>query len=167
MALIIFDLSKIFSAQKQLDEALEKAHGFEQEKIFIHKKLALLVELSELANEVKSFKYWSVQKKIDIEKINLEFADCMHFLISFANHSKKIKNIYEINFQTKMNEKQLSEFFVDIFKLVMNINDKCYYEKLIENFLILALNISIFPEDLINYYLKKNKINYDRIANKY
>jgi dimeric dUTPase (all-alpha-NTP-PPase superfamily) len=54
------NLSKLFELQRQLDEHIEKEHPRKPGEDRLAKKiLALLVELGELANEHRGFKYWS------------------------------------------------------------------------------------------------------------
>jgi dimeric dUTPase (all-alpha-NTP-PPase superfamily) len=55
---MIIDFRDIVKEQKQLNAQIFANHGITNEKQkFNELKLALLVELGELANEVKSFKY--------------------------------------------------------------------------------------------------------------
>lgn len=49
------------------------------------KLLALSVEVSELANATKCFKYWSNQGPENRDRITDEFADILHMLLSVAN----------------------------------------------------------------------------------
>ncbi|WP_044894823.1 dUTP diphosphatase [Bacillus alveayuensis] len=54
------NLSKLFEMQRQLDERIEREHLRQEGEDRLAKKiLALLVELGELANEHRGFKYWS------------------------------------------------------------------------------------------------------------
>ena len=53
------NLSKLFKIQKQLDERIVKEKGLEGQDLLDKKILALQVELGELANEWRGFKYWS------------------------------------------------------------------------------------------------------------
>jgi dimeric dUTPase (all-alpha-NTP-PPase superfamily) len=54
------NLQKLFEMQRQLDEHIEKEHPREPGEDRLAKKiLALFVELGELANEHRGFKYWS------------------------------------------------------------------------------------------------------------
>jgi dimeric dUTPase (all-alpha-NTP-PPase superfamily) len=54
------NLQKLFELQRQLDEHIEKEHPREPGEDRMAKKiLALFVELGELANEHRGFKYWS------------------------------------------------------------------------------------------------------------
>ena len=67
--------------QKELDTAIFKNAGITQYPLE-NIRLSLLVELGELANEWKGFKYWKKDKKINREKLLDEFADCLHFALS-------------------------------------------------------------------------------------
>lgn len=54
------DISKLFKIQKELDEHIEQKHPrFDGEDRLSKKILSLLVELGELANEQRSWKFWS------------------------------------------------------------------------------------------------------------
>lgn len=53
------NLSKLFEMQKKLDEDIMKRKGLEGQDLLPKKILALQVELGELANEWRGFKFWS------------------------------------------------------------------------------------------------------------
>jgi dimeric dUTPase (all-alpha-NTP-PPase superfamily) len=54
------NLAKLFELQRQLDEHIEQEHPRQEGEDRLAKKiLALMVELGELANEHRGFKYWS------------------------------------------------------------------------------------------------------------
>lgn len=53
------DLSKLFETQKELDAHIVKEKGLEGQDLLDKKILALQVELGELANEWRGFKFWS------------------------------------------------------------------------------------------------------------
>lgn len=54
------NLAKLFEMQRQLDEHIEKEHPRQEGEDRLAKKiLALQVELGELANEARFFKFWS------------------------------------------------------------------------------------------------------------
>lgn len=53
------DLSKLFGMQRELDERIVREKGLEGQNLLPNKILALQVELGELANEARFFKYWS------------------------------------------------------------------------------------------------------------
>jgi dimeric dUTPase (all-alpha-NTP-PPase superfamily) len=53
------NLQKLFELQRQLDERIIREKGLEGKDLLPNKILALQVELGELANEWRGFKYWS------------------------------------------------------------------------------------------------------------
>lgn len=57
------DLSKLFEMQRELDERIVREKGLEGQNLLPNKILALQVELAELANEWRGFKYWSNNQK--------------------------------------------------------------------------------------------------------
>ena len=48
-------------------------------------KLALLVEVGEFANEIKSFKIWRKKKEIDLTKAKEELIDCLGYFLGLCN----------------------------------------------------------------------------------
>ena len=82
-------LKKLQSEQKKLDEFIVKNNNitdnFRSKESFVRTKIALLVEIGELANELKTFKRWKKQKEISWEKAKEELIDCLHFYLSWAN----------------------------------------------------------------------------------
>ena len=81
-------LNKLQTEQKKLDEFIRQKKNLtdtDSEASFIRTKIALLVEIGELANELKTFKHWKSQKDINWEKAKEELIDCLHFYLSWAN----------------------------------------------------------------------------------
>ncbi|MDD1377564.1 dUTP diphosphatase [Metamycoplasma hyosynoviae] len=156
----------IFETQVSLDETLLKKVIDPNEKYLDTKKvIALLVELGEFANEVKSFKYWKKHKEIDNEKMQEEFADGVHFLTSLAL-------VYKLDSEIKIIQKsqdfslQLAyvyKTFVKLLKKVTVSSLKVAYGA----YLGLGKIVGITEESLCEAYFKKNKINFKRIADNY
>ena len=79
------NIKKMLEAQKKLDEANLKKAGIEEYPIE-EVKTAYRVELGELLQEWKEFKYWKLSKgEIDREELLEEWADCCHFALSLEN----------------------------------------------------------------------------------
>jgi dimeric dUTPase (all-alpha-NTP-PPase superfamily) len=71
--------------QKELDYYIEQKHPrLEGESRQASKVLALLVELGELANETRCFKFWSNKPASESPIILEEFVDGVHFLLSLG-----------------------------------------------------------------------------------
>lgn len=77
------NLAKLFQLQENLDERIRKEHGLQGESLISKKVLALQVELAELANETRCFKFWSNKKASAKEIILEEYVDCLHFILTF------------------------------------------------------------------------------------
>ncbi|KYH35857.1 dUTPase [Clostridium tepidiprofundi DSM 19306] len=79
------------------EEGLAQVDGNDME-FLANRLLALQVEVSELANATRCFKYWSSKGMEPKERLLDEYADCMHFMFSIANTLKftadEIENAY-------------------------------------------------------------------------
>lgn len=156
---------RIIELQKKLDKKLIKTHSFSEKDIFLKKKLALVVEISELANEIKVFKYWSLNKEMSYEKAIFEYVDCMHFILSFCIFFKlDILNIAnkKINRPT-----DISDFILLVIKKCMEIDGKDKCEDALLHFLYLGKLLNFSDEDIEKHYFIKNSINFERIKQKY
>ncbi|MGL4183844.1 MAG: dUTP diphosphatase [Metamycoplasmataceae bacterium] len=159
------DISKLLEHQKLLDEEIKKAHLTNNENVWSKRILALYVELSELANEIQSFKYWKKNKIKDQKKIIEEYSDGLHFLFSFALDLNLNPNIESILFSEDI-DIQFIEIYnqINIFFKSQKAND---LKRIIELYFGLGLLIGINENDLIEGYINKNKINFLRIKNNY
>jgi len=88
------DIKELLTMQKSFDRYLaakqigqtnnEKLDEWNR-SVLDKKLLALSVEVGELANATRCFKYWSTKEDEGKERILDEFADVLHFLLSVAN----------------------------------------------------------------------------------
>ncbi|MBN3377639.1 hypothetical protein CF088_05395 [Clostridium botulinum] len=78
------NLRDLLKKQEELDGIILERAGIKKYP-YESMKLALLVELGELANEVQSFKHWKQHKEINRENVLEEFADCLHLALSLEN----------------------------------------------------------------------------------
>jgi len=98
-------LKKLQLEQEKLDQFIVQKKNLtdtDSKASFVRTKIALLVEISELANELKTFKHWKSQKDINWEKAKEELIDCFHFYLSWANG-------FEIDFSDYKFKKLVSE----------------------------------------------------------
>lgn len=77
-------MKELFEAQQDLDELIYRTKKVAPMEIRDELYLSLLVEVGELANETRCFKYWSNKGPSPKELILEEFADCMHFTLSIG-----------------------------------------------------------------------------------
>ena len=85
---------KLYERNKILDSEFMNKYILDDKDL--HKKncLELIVELGELANESRCFKYWSI-KRVNHEYLLEEYADCLLMVLYMFNYYN-ISNIYSI-----------------------------------------------------------------------
>jgi len=153
--------SKLFEMQRNLDAYITKNHQLENEPLFEPKILALLVELGELANETRCFKFWSTKKSATRDVILEEYVDNIHFLLSLG-----IEKGYEFEtIETKDTIKNETEQFNDVFRLAIKFYDEqseTTYKQLVENYIQLAKVLGFSEQDIMKAYIEKNEVNYER-----
>ena len=151
----------LFSMQKDLDEYISNNHELNGQDLFEEKFLALLVELGELANETRCFKFWSVKDKSDMAVILEEYVDNIHFLLSIG-----LENGYEfshIRFSTTyLNEtRQFNYVFQKCLQFYQNQSEENYLS-LFQEYLHLAGILGFTEKDILEAYHQKNEVNYKR-----
>ncbi len=158
------DFKEIIEQQKKLDEAIKKAHSINIEhtdKMLI----ALYTEIGEFANEVQSFKYWKKSKKINLDNLLEEYADGLHFLMSFSLKYGCSEKIDPIIKSEDVNN-QFLYMFNSVSKLTKKITRK-RIEQSIGIYLGLAKLTNLSDKQVLDAYMKKNKKNFERIKNNY
>jgi dimeric dUTPase (all-alpha-NTP-PPase superfamily) len=156
------DFKKLFSMQKELDAHIQENHELQGENLVNKKILALLVELGELANETRCFKFWSLKPPAPTEKILEEYVDGIHFILSIGiEHGYENQRIHKF----EHNQVSLTEQFLKVFGCVSSYKQSCTfqdYETLFQDYLVLGELLG-FTEDAIEQaYILKNEVNYER-----
>lgn len=158
-------LSRIYEMQKKLDNTVDETHGITGEDVTTKKILALIVEIGEFANEISSFKYW--KKNINVQKdlVLEEYADGLHFFASFyvgLDVKEDVKPILASN--------DLNEMFLELYSATTDLKNGISLEKLNKAFgtyIGIAKLMKFDEEEVLEYYFKKNKINFERMKNNY
>lgn len=168
------NLSVFFKRQRKLDYFIHKKHKVNYQNTFFERLLALIVEISEFSNETRCFKYWSLNKKISKERTLEEYIDGLHFLFSIGlmiNYTKK--KIILPSFRRLKTKPLLPEIVKNILAIytqVIKLQTKCdifHYEKVLKKYLSLIYLFNFSMKEIIEVYIKKNKINYERQMNNY
>lgn len=155
-------LKEMFEMQKGLDKHIEGNHGLENEDLFDRKVLALLVELGELANETRVFKFWSTKPSSAQEVILEEFVDGVHFILSLGLESG-IDSMEEVVVCDK--EVGMNEQFLKVFESVHEFHRERTlesYKNMFQSYLLLANLLGFKDEDIKKAYITKNEVNYKR-----
>ena len=157
------DLQNLFSMQEDLDYRIEKDHNLLSENLVPKKTLALLVELGELANETRCFKFWSNKGPSPKKVILEEYVDGLHFILSLGlklNYSKNL-NLESM----KALESPLYVQFLDLYDKISKFNNKAsseMYLDLFQSFLNLGASLGFSEKHIEDAYIEKNKVNHKR-----
>ncbi|MCR2821927.1 dUTP diphosphatase [Lederbergia panacisoli] len=156
-------LEEMFSMQAQLDKYIENEHGLENNQLLEEKVLALLVEIGELANETRCFKFWSKKPASESHVILEEFVDGIHFILSIGLELGFSKE--PISIVSSEGNEDLVRSFLKIFSLVDDLREKRTfdsYEELMRQYFILGQSLGFSIDDVHNAYKAKNEVNYKR-----
>ncbi|QDY86713.1 dUTP diphosphatase [Mycoplasma anserisalpingitidis] len=164
------NFSDIFNKQLELDKkltlkAFELNPNFSKVDLEKRKLIALHVELGEFANEIETFKYWKKTRNLNIDFIYEEFADLIHFLVSFGN---------DYNLQTSINPRVISddinEQLIATFNAISDATKQLDKEKIyiiFELVLGLAKLYGLEEDEIVKWYEIKNEKNHQRIKTNY
>ena len=154
MNFMIFN--EVYDANKELDKMFDNT--FKDNEIIKKNKLELLVEIGELANETRYFKYWS-KKPIDMNLVCGEYADCIIMTLYFFN----IMNINLYEDFPKINEYDKVDIFARLYKLASDFY-YCDNKEIIKEVFVTLINLGYIigfnDTDIINSCM--TKINKDK-----
>lgn len=155
------ELTSLFKRQKELDDYIEEKHNLASRDLFEEKILALFVEISELANETRCFKFWSVKEPSPKATILEEYVDGIHFLLSLGltrNLTPERAEPFEQETTTTALFNQMYRA-IDYFK---DQQDEETYLIVFELYLKLARQLGFSDEDILAAYHEKNDVNFKR-----
>lgn len=157
----VLEISKM---QQELDARILSLHQESIETTFRKRILALLVELGELANETKCFKFWSNKPANERAVILDEYVDGIHFLISLGNDLHI--DFSKIQYTMKEVNVSLSEQFLHCFGKItafMDQNqDHLEFMAMLEEYFALGNVLGFTFDDVVAGYLQKNQKNHQR-----
>ena len=155
------ELKTLFTMQRELDAYIQKSQSV-KEDVFKEKGLALLVELAELANETRCFKFWSSKGPSEREVILEEYVDSIHFILSLGIEENldtlELWPVGEV-------EGELTDVFLKTFIAIQEFiskPDMKSYENVWIHYGGIANKIGISYIEIMEAYLDKNEENYKR-----
>lgn len=155
------NLAKLFRLQENLDKRIREEHKLNEESLLSKKVLALQVELAELANETRCFKYWSNKNSSAKETVLEEYVDCLHFILALGLE----KGFTDIELEDKEPQFDVTAQFLNLY---IDINDfvicssKDHYITLFEDFLTLGKMLGFNTIEIEGSYYIKNSLNHKR-----
>jgi dimeric dUTPase (all-alpha-NTP-PPase superfamily) len=184
------NLNELFELQAKLDERIYKEHPVQEGEDRLAKKiLALQVELGELAQNWRGFKYWSHDQEprtktyksklspggefyrgiYEANPLLEEYVDCLHFLLSIGLELETTNIVIDSDYTGADTTETFIFAFETVIELANSIRDgnKSYiyqvYEELFNLFVGLGEKYLGFTwEQVEKAYLDKNKINHER-----
>ena len=180
------NLSKLFETQAKLDAHIVEKKGLQGQDLLDKKILALQVELGELANEWRGFKFWSEDQEprtiicpeckgsghVDYVEIGCpvcrgtgqrdrnplleEYVDCLHFILSIGNDLRKNKII-----PRDISRTDLTFAFNELFQVAGSLtnvqNRETEYPWLIHEFINLGEMLGFTWEQIEQAYFEKKQ----------
>ena len=160
------DLVALFEAQKELDSRIALSHHASYASTRDKRIMALIVEIGELANATRCFKYWSNKGSEAKEIVLDEYADGLHFFLSLGIDIATNKKVYHLTKHLDDLTKQFHLVYHNI-DLFYKKQDERSYIKAFQSFLNLLPLLGYRWKDLKEAYYKKLQVNYDRQNNNY
>ncbi|MEK4532669.1 MAG: dUTP diphosphatase [Solibacillus sp.] len=156
---------QLFEKQRQLDQFIEENQQV-QKDVFAEKGLALLVELSELANETRCFKFWSTKGPSKRAVLLEEYVDSVHFMLSLGN----MRGFLLEEWPFLKVKQELTETFLNATQTILTFlqhQTEENYRAMWEQYSIIAYNLDFSIDDVLHAYELKNEKNYERQRNGY
>lgn len=155
------DWIQLYSMQEKLDSYINENHNLEGKDLFNERYLAFLVELGELANETRCFKFWSNKKRSEDAIILDEYVDGVHFLLSIGIEKGFRYERDQIVVHETNETNQFNNIFIQATLFKQDSSEE-NYNILFEDFLKLGKILGYSEEDVQAAYFKKNEVNYER-----
>ena len=155
--------NEVYKKNKILDKLfIDKCYDKDMVK---KNKLELLVEIGELANETKCFKYWSV-KRPSPELVGLELADCIIMCLCFMSY---LNMSLDSDFDNIILDDKVDIFF-NLYRLTIKFidtEDKNTLKEIFSNLIHLGHLLEFNNDEIINLCLKKIDNDTKRLENGY
>ncbi|MDW0112904.1 dUTP diphosphatase [Sporosarcina saromensis] len=155
------NLTTLFDMQKELDAYIQTNQEVRRD-VFQEKGLALIIELAELANETRCFKFWSTKGPSEKEIILEEYVDSIHFLLSLGIE----KNLDTLDYWP---DGEVSGDLTSIFLQTISAIQQFILHSSMEHYInvwvhyaAIAKALDFGTKDIIHAYIHKNEENYKR-----
>lgn len=123
------NLQPLFETQKKLDERIVKEKGLEGVALLDKKILALQVELGELANEWRGFKFWSENQKPNTDVCDFCDGNKTAYAVNRElNISTPVKDCPVCRGSGKRDVNPLLEEYVDCLHFILSIGNVFGFE---------------------------------------
>ena len=166
---LIKALPTLLEKQRELDDYIMRERGLTHDETIEQRKLAFVVELAELAQEWRGFKYWSDNQQPS-DKMLEEYVDVLHFALSLHNFyggdtdftSSSVKSTTEKWSGDK-------PYPLIVFLSIINHNYDYSWNSGVTLYMVLVISIrlDLQVDDILKEYDRKYQINIERQNNGY
>lgn len=157
-------LSEVYKKNNILDDIFIDKFSKIDKDMFRKNKIELLVEIGELANETKCFKYWTT-KTPNRDLVLEEYADCIIMTLCLYNYYDMELNDIECN---KMDD--VNDIFAKLYQLASSIyftDNKKELEEVLFYLINLADLLNISKDEIVESSLKKIELDTKRMLGEY
>lgn len=157
----------IYNRNKKLDDIFMSKYIDTEDKLYEKNCLELIVELCELANESKCFKYWTV-KKPDKELVLEEFADSL-LMVLYMFNTYNVECVSTID--VDMSNDILYEFNM-IIRMCTNLMDRdniddMYLKEIFTRLIHIGKLLGLNDNEIVDACYKKIIKNEERLSSDY
>ncbi|MET3727558.1 dimeric dUTPase (all-alpha-NTP-PPase superfamily) [Fictibacillus halophilus] len=155
---------QLFSMQNKLNMRIVKEHNLDNSSLFEQRRLAFLVELGELANETRCFKYWSKRPASEKEVILEEYVDGLHFVLSIGLDLgfKEVEMTNEVDLGEKMDKIDINTLFLTLYQSGSKSLSHEEFQSFFDTFLGLGVKLGFSIKEIEEAYFAKNRVNHER-----
>lgn len=154
-------INELYDIQQELNQRIIDEHNLKEEDIVDDRFLAFFVELGELANETRTFKYWSLKPASADEVILEEYSDGLHFLLTIGLSLDRP----HLEFYNQESDQSLTELFLSVYNdanIVRSMQSKFVFVRMYNTFMLIAKKLGFSEQDVYDSYMRKNEINHQR-----
>lgn len=159
-------LEEVYEQNKKLDIEFIHKYGANLESMRDKNILSLLVEIGELANETRCFKYWSVKGPSPKEVILEEYADVVTMVLCFCNylHANIQNTVSDLMYRT------LDLQFLELYQSVSEFRHDytaSKIETILSKVLVLGHSLEFTDQDMKKACFRKMGIVQERLESNY
>lgn len=154
-------INELYDIQQQLNQRIIDEHKLNEADIVDDRFLAFFVELGELANETRTFKYWSLKGPSADDVILEEYSDGLHFLLTIGLTLDRP----HLEFYNQETDQTLTQLFLSVYNdanIVRSMGSKFVYVRMYNTFMLIAKQLGFSERDVYDSYMRKNEINHQR-----
>ncbi len=157
-----YDFTIQANKQLELDAFIKENAEIKSEQQYWEDRIvAFMVELGEMSNEIRFFKFWSKKPQSEKEVIIDEYVDCLHFAFSLGNTLENDS----WTFITDDMKRPINMIYFDVAEKALKLSknkDLDLFRSMLFNLVEIAFYLGYTMEDIEEAYNKKNAVNYER-----